>query len=1410
MTEKSSVSTEAAWQGSAFSKLAFVSALAVALGVQGADAQAPRRAAAEVSTADISWATEAARQSPRMELIRSSSTEVVYEVTADWETNLADAVRLQSSSADGLQLAAVNGFASVSRTVELPMLAMPSVSVLAADYDETTLPPARVPGDQGAAAESLSRFDRLPAAVTVLGMERRRPVATLSAHLLVVDEDRGSVRRYKRMVISLRYSNDPLNVEKGGGNPHLGIANSVLANGQWYKIPISREGIYRIDSGYLQSLGVDVNALNPASLKIYSNGGEPVPAVNSEPRIPDLAENAVFVSGAGDGSFDEGDALFFYAEGPTGWNWSPDPVPDDGFEEGHWSHYLNPFTTMSYVFLRVDGDAGVRVTGAGFPSWSDAVRQNQIEGRVFSEEDFVNLVRNGDGSGLEWLGAEASVARPSITVLDTIPPGLMSGGNVRYRMRAAARANPRVTLTFFANGEFVADGRPNSVTYGHPTRPLAHPIVVGDTLAVPSSGQLNVTMQMEGTTNNPISWIDWVEAVYDRAPRAHNGLLRFATPGGLAGRFEYLLDGFDSEPQVWDVTDVTNIYRLGVQNDGNRYLLQVEVLDSDTPRELVAFTGSSSRIVVPEQGMALENQNLHAVAGYPDYVIVAPTDFMSAAEDLAAHRRTRDGLNTIVVNIADIYNEFSGGMVDMRAVRDYVKFLYDRAPSEAELPRYLLLFGDGHFDYRGRTPAGVENNWIPTYQTETMLAIEESYTSDDYFGFLDDIEGEWAEPDNATSTGVWLDPTCQDPDNPECEFLSERVDVGIGRFPVRSANEAASVVEKIIHYEDPSTLGTWRSRYTFVADDEFPNAQDRDLHVQNADYVAMLLDDSYPDLNLQKIYSTSYPHVITGAGRRIPEATAEIMRVLDEGTLVWNYSGHGGHYALADERLITIDDIQQLDNFDRLSIFITATCSFGRFDMTDKQSGAEELLLNPNGGAVAMFTTVRIVYTHPNPTILNLGLNLQLARDMMEREADGRPRRLGDILRLTKGTDVGAQANNRKFSLLGDPAMRVGLPYRQVEITSLNGQPLTEERAEPLAGASNLRTRRSGAPQLRANELAVLTDQVLNSAGQPDNTFNGEVDVEVFDAARSIALDPSIVSHTDGSYKVRIDRIYRGRATVRDGQFSSQFVVPRDVSYSGLAGRISAYVVSSTGIDGGGSNESFIISETAGEPLNDTRGPEIRAFINDSTFVSGGLVGPDPTLLVRLFDENGINTVGTGVGHELLVTFDDDPATAVEVGRFYEGDLDSYQSGTVRFPLPDQEPGPHKLTVTAWDVANNSSTAELSYVLSASEDLELRNVYNYPNPTPGPTRFMFEHNYTPGSMANIQVRIFTLSGRPVRTLEAEELLTGGIVQIPFDGLDEDLDRLASGIYLYRVRMSVDDPDGGTQVTERIERLAVIR
>ena len=1319
-----------------FSTGALAAVCALALLAAGAQAQPSRMDAAGL-------ADPAAPSGPALRVLAEDARSVTVEMTAQWARPL-DAVA--GADAALLDVLAVDGHAEMSYDVVLGQRVPPAVEILSAEYDE-------VPAPEGA-----ERFTGVAAEVVGIGTARRQVLGSLRFRILqhVDGAGRGTLRRHTRIVARVAKPLVSASLSSGGGNPHLDVARSVLADGTWHRIAVPETGVYRITEAFLRdSLGVASPDLG--RVQVYGNGGRILPALAGAPRPADLVKVPTLVAGG---------AVVFVAQGDAWWDWRAAV----GETPGYWEHDINPFVQETAYFVRVDDPEPRRIGGAGaFPSWPDAQRLATVDARVFHERDLFNLERDGGGSGLDWLGED--LTRSAVTVLDTLPNGVPSGATATYRTRVAARSEISQTTVVRRGGSQLASYTPTRVDLGAGNaRNLIND--AAGTFQAPAGSDLSVTYSVTGGTSASLSWLDWVEATVPTVPTASGGVVFFATPGGQAGRLEIPVGGFAAEPQVWDVTEGATTRRLPVRQEGGGWIVAVEVADGERPRELVAFDPAGAALSTPDADVAVPAQNLHGQGGFPDYVIVTHPTFAPAAQRLADYRQAADGLSVRVVTTEQVYNEFAGGNADMRAVRDYMKFLYDRAPAD-RLPRYLLLMGDGHVDFRNIESE--EPQYVLSYQTDNMFHRNESLTSDDYFGLLDDDEGIW----DFIGTG---------------STSPERVDLGIGRIPARSLADAELVVDKIERYESVDTRGSWRTRATFVADDEWPTLfSDRDLHLQNADAVARQSLETEAALQLNKVYTTSYPLINVARGRRRPQATDAVRESINEGTLIWNYSGHGGPEGLGDERYFPEEIVDDLVNDDRLAVFVTATCSFGRFDIARQQSAAEEVLFHRGGGSVAMLTTVRIVYTSQSESGLNLGLNLELMRQMLAREPDGTPVRLGDALYRTKQTAVGRQGNNRKFNLLGDPAMRLGLPERRLDV-------------DPQ-------------PELRAFEEATVTGSVLRADGSIDESFSGAVEVTVFDTEREVELpseEPWCCIQPGDAYTVRTDRIYSGRASVTGGRFQTTFLVPQDVSYSGGDAKVVAYALADgTALDGLGVSTDAVVSSSAGSRPNDFAGPDVRMFVDDTLFVSGGTVRQNALLLARLRDDSGLNTVGAGVGHELLLTFDGDASTAIDVSRFYTGDLDTYRSGEVRFRLPDLAPGRHTATLTAWDAVNNSTTAEIAFVVSEAEGLELASVLPYPNPTAGPTRFTFEHNQPPGTTARARLRVYTVAGRPVRTLDGDASLPGGVlsgplVQIPWDGRDDDGDRVGSGVYLFRLRLEVDTPDGGTQVAERVERVAIIR
>ncbi|MEX2402053.1 MAG: type IX secretion system sortase PorU [Rhodothermales bacterium] len=1313
----------------------------------------------------------------------ATSDGIVLDVTVDWPASLravADSASLSSFTIESARALSF-GLPVISETLELPSRHLPRLTVLTSDYEEIDLPE----GDTLAANAVAGRM----VWVDGLGTSRNRPVVNLVARLLAYED--GSVRRVRRLTVRLSYGSSStagalsLSRRIGGSfdadaadNPHLDVGESVLSDGTIYKIPVSATGIYRIDRAFLAALpglGMAPESIDPDHVRIYGNGGAPVPAANAAPRKADLVENPAYRIGGGDGAFDVGDAVIFYGAGPRGWAFEDD-----------WNHYVHPYSNENYYFVKIaDGEGGASVGSPSVPDYAAPEVIEEVDGRYVAEfDEFMWSKENGTGH--TWVSNTIRAGESRQLLDDLTLPGL-TGGPIRLVVRAAIRSNPVAELFFEAGGQSLGSLRaPRSVTSSE-TSPIASPDTATFTASAPAQ-PMNVSMRLdEGALNAPEAAVDWIRLFYPRRLVAAGDSLHFASPAGRTGRFEFVLRGFSAQPQVWDVTDHASIRRLGVRADGATYRVRLEVTDAARPRELVAFLPTNARTLQASRAQAVANQNLHAPGAFPEFIIVVPEAFRAAADELARYRRD-DGLDVLVAEIDEIYNEFSGGLMDVRGVRDFLRFHYDRG-ADVGLPlRYALLFGDGHFNYRNlgsETQQAELTNWIPPYETEESFDPNESYTSDDYFALLDADEGIWEWPGRYDAVG------------------SERMDIGIGRLPVQTSEEAAAMVEKIKHYENPSSYGSWRTRYLFLADDGYNGIRPQqepqpDLHTQNADVVASVMDEDFPWIDVKKIYGISYTREFLN-GWRLPGAKRDLLSTLSDGVLVMNYSGHGGEYSLAQEELFTREDALAMRNYDRMPIFITATCSFGWWDLASEQSAAEALLLNEAGGSIALLTTVRLVYTSSGINTLNVGLNRALTAEMFQQDEDGGPRRLGDILLSTKNTFAGLQGNNRKFNLLGDPTLRIGTPEQKTVIETINGTPLEET------------------PSLRALDEVSVEGTVRTRSGETDVAFDGQADLTIFDAERRVEISNRVAMPRD-YYTVREDLIWRGVVPVSGGRFEATFVVPKDISYSNEAGRISAYARNPK-THASGYTESFIVGGTAANPPDDAKGPEIDLFLNDTTFVSGGLTPQHPNLIVRLHDDSGINTVGAGVGHEMLLVVDGEEQHAVDISGRFQSDPNSYRSGRVTYPFEEYsielEDGPHTLSVRAWDVLNNSSTEVLDFFVSSSRDVVLQNVYNYPNPTRGQTRFIFEHNQPTGTPADVQIRVYTLSGRPIRTIDPDEalpsgVLTGGPVQVPWDGRDEDLNPLASGVYLYKVRVATEGLDGERYVSERIEKLAIIR
>lgn len=1208
------------------------------------------------------------------------------------------------------------------------------------------------------------------------GEYRKQMVATLQIHVTRLSEANPDEMLITQK-IRFRVYHEPVWETTALEKAQAAIQSegSPLATGTWYKIPVTRDGIHQIDRTYLQNLGINVASIDPRNIQLWGTDGYMLPQLNSAQRS-EFSQIPIIVNGESDGSFDASDVILFYGNSPNRYRYDANTQA--------YSHETHTYSSSNYVFLTVGTERGVRLAETG-GNLTSSRTITQFRDFLWKEED-LRRPDNRTNSGRNWLGQQfpaEGTARTQVIFRDTIP-GYIPGTTIDIDVVFAARStrSSRFTVrngnTQIGTAELGVIPNLNSSSaraamVSRMMRTIQSPVLTGDIFEISAT--------YENSGSDAFGWLDWIRVWVTRELRPKNNMLHYFTPndGNSSEIGQFVLRGFSNRPTVMDVTNPTNPILLAVNTSGNDFTVNHT---TQPGRRIVAQT----QFLRPVAGARVNNQNLRGISTYPNYIIVTSEDLFDEAVRFANYRRENGEWEPVVALQSQIFNEFSGGVPDVTAIRDYVKFLYDRAGIvEERIPQHLLLFGDTTFDYKGLLADGRLTNHVFTFQSEESHDRTSSYASDDFFVLLGNNEGVWAPTNNIVAT-------------------FERIDMGVGRLPVQTRSEARIVTEKIKIYENPDTFGDWRTTFTFTSDNETNGSSfDGDLHVWNSDGTAETIDRDASGVRLNKIYQISYPIVNTPTGRLAIEANQAFVNSINNGTLVVNFSGHGSEQLLTAERLFQSSDISRLNNLDKLTIFVTATCDFGRFDDPYDQSGAEKLVLWRSGGSVAAFTTTRIVYTSASTEAYNFGLNIQLTRQMTTRGDDGLPQSLGDIYRKTKNTEVGATFNSRKFILIGDPAMRIGLPQQQVAINGINDM-------NPVESSETL--------TVRALDQATVTGFVRNTDGSINTGFNGQANIMVYDAERFVRIPffpnrPNYVCSLPGcQYRVQNDLIFNGQVTVVNGEFSSRFIVPNDIAYSDNKGRVLVYA-KGQGTDGVGSFSNIIFNGRNPDAVNDNTGPDIQIFLNDLSFTEGSLVNNSPKLIVVLEDQSGINTAGSGVGHELMAYLTKRPGSGVEetiiLNNFYRSELDDFTRGRVEYPLDNLEEGSYTLRIRAWDVFNNVSERETVFEVATPEELSIRNVYNYPNPMSGYTRFVFEHNQA-GQEIDVLIRVYTLSGRPVARISREGLIqSGNISQFEWHGRDDDGNVVAAGTYIYHVQVR-GQFNGKTTTSEKTERLVIVR
>ena len=766
------------------------------------------------------------------------------------------------------------------------------------------------------------------------------------------------------------------------------------------------------------------------------------------------------------------------------------------------------------------------------------------------------------------------------------------------------------------------------------------------------------------------------------------------------------------------------------QTSGGEVRLDYVSLCYSTPKALTDFTTS---LPVPEYLYDITNQDHHADSAV-DMVIIIPTSqkLLSEAERLKTLHETYDSLRVRIVPADELYNEFSSGTPDANAYRRYMKMLYDRAGTEADQPRYLLLFGDGAWDnrmlssgWRSLSP----DDFLLCYESENSFSATKSYVSDDYYCLLDDNEGG--------------------------SILKDKFDAAVGRLSARTAEEAKILVDKIYAYRTNAYAGAWQNTLCFLGDDG-----DQNRHMQDAEAVVSTVKSLYANYDIKKIYWDAYTRVTSSTGNSFPDVTRLIKQQLQKGALVMNYSGHGGPSLLSHEAVLRITDFGEASSL-RLPLWVTAACDVAPFDGQSDNIG-ETAMFNKKGGSIAFYGTTRTVYASYNR------LQNQSFMKYLLASKNGRRLTIGEAAYLAKNDFVSGSTemltNKLQYVLLGDPALTLASPTEQAVIDSINGKAVAD-----------------GIQQLKAGSKVTLKGHLPGHAD-----FNGVVTITVRDIEETIVgkqNDP-VATETAFEFQDRPNTIYNGNDSVRNGQFSFSFAVPKDISYSDKTGLFLVYAVNNDkSLSAHGECESFTLTGTE-DLSNDGVGPSIYCYLNSESFVNGSTVNATPYFYAELTDKDGINVSG-GIGHDLELIIDNDMNLTYQLNERFQYDFGDYCKGKVDYVLPELSDGPHKLLFRAWDAQNNSSVAELSFVVNATQQPTLSNVICTKNPATTSTSFVISHDRA-GSEVDVELEVFDTSGRLLWRKSETGIPTDHTYTIDWDLTTGSGSRFKTGVYLYRV------------------------
>ena len=1079
--------------------------------------------------------------------------------------------------------------------------------------------------------------------------------------------------------------------------------SSILASGKWVKIKTKAKGIFKITFDQLKTWGFT----SPEQVAMYGNGGYMLPTLNRELRFDDLMPYPVLKGKDNAGK----DCLFFFSSGNIQLN--------QDLTAGTFSHQQNYYATETYYYLtdqgspktigklaEVAGDAGRKVLS--FPNYA------------FYEKESINLI----SSGSQWFGERFSQGSTQSINISLENPNLTNPAIISVSV--AGRTSTASNIDVIMNGKSLL----NLQFDAYMEYEFAQKAVETASATLPEKNiQLKLTHQ--GGNSSSEAWLDYISVNYQSLLNMNADVYSFRGRGvdGQIPISEFVLANASASTRILDVTDHVNTFEVAANYADGQLKFKS---NSGLTREYVAFNPGGT-IPSAELVGTVANQNLHA-AELSEMIIVSHPSLLKVANNLADYRRTSDQMTVQVVTPEIIYNEFSGGLPDPSALRNYFRMCYEQGKQNGKNTlKYILLMGDGSFD--NRNILGKNYNLLPTFQSDNSLSETESFVTDDFYVFMDENEG-----------GYY-----------------GTVDLGIGRIPARTIEEAEIVLDKIKTYQTNESMGNWRNVVTFIADDGNTADGYTTIHTDQAESLARFVNKNYPSFFTDRIYLDTYKRVMTAGGEKYPDVNVAINNRVKRGTLIWNYTGHGNEKGLADESVIDVSSINSWDNYNRLALVVTATCSFSRFDENETSAG-EFVLFNPIGAGVGLFSTTRLVYSGAN-----FVLNSKFFKYIFEKDQQGNNLRLGDVMRLAKAA-ANTGINQLNFTLLADPALRLANPSNKVITASINGNDVKIET-----------------DTINSLSVVAVKGYVANSQGAKLTTFNGEIIPTVYDKETQLETLGNAGQETT-SFNSQNNIIYKGLASVKNGEFEFSFFVPKEISYKLGKGKILYYAYNEA-TDAQGYFDNFYLGGSSNSSISDAKGPEIDLYMNSESFKDGGTVSASSVLLANIRDDTGINNSGIGIGHDITAVLDEDNSNIMALNDYFQSDMNSYTSGKIVFPLTGLSEGEHVLKIKVWDVFNNSSEKEIRFVVK--DDFRIETVSNYPNPMQGETRFVFTHNQ-PDETFDVELEVFQSTGSRI-DLVKEKVGSQGIESLPLEWIPAERQvKMKPGVYIYRISATTKD------------------